>query len=59
MIVLNMDEVKILIDFFRTHLSEEKKIRVLLTRIDDFNDANSSEEEKNQRVVASVEEAAE
>lgn len=54
-----MDEVKILIDFFRTHLSEEKKIRVLLTRIDDFNDANSSEEEKNQRVVASVEEAAE
>ena len=58
--LMNMDEVKILIDFFRDYVADEKKgVRVLLTRTDDFNDANSSEEDKNQKVVSSVEESAE
>ena len=60
MMLMNMDEVKILIDFFRDYVADEKKgVRVLLTRTDDFNDANSSEEDKNQKVVSSVEESAE
>ena len=46
MMLMNMDEVKILTDFFRKYVADEKKgVRVLLTRIDDFNDANSSDEE--------------
>ncbi len=60
MMLLSMDEVKILIEFFRKYVADDKKgVRVLLTRTDDFNDAHSSEEEKNQSVVQSVAESME
>lgn len=53
---MNMDEVKILIEFFRNYVAEDKKgVRVLLTRTDDFNAANESDEDKNQKAVSLVE----
>ena len=38
--------------FFRDYVAkEEKGVRVLLKRIDDYNDAQSSEDEKQQRQI--------
>ena len=45
MMLLSMTEVEILMQFFRDYVAkEEKGVRVLLKRIDDYNEANSSEE---------------
>ena len=48
MMLLSMPEVEILMKFFRDHVAnDDKGVRVLLSRTDDFNDAQSSEEEKS------------
>ena len=55
MMLLNMDEVKTIIEFFRQHVAKEKKgVRVLLSRCDDFNEANDSEEERNAKTMSAV-----
>ena len=51
--LLSMPEVDVLMKFFRDYVArEEKGVRVLISRIDDFNDAQSSEEEKSQYINA-------
>ena len=48
MMLLSMPEVEILMKFFRDYVADDEKgVRVLLSRTDDFNDAQSSEEEKS------------
>ena len=50
--LLSMTEVEVLMQFFRDYVAkEEKGVRVLLKRIDDYNEANSSEEGEQQRQV--------
>lgn len=49
MMLLDMDEVKILTEFFRNHVAKDmKSANVLINRIDDFNAMEDSDEDKNQ-----------